>query len=115
MIPLGILTKHRPGGFPRTGPTQSPTEYDFSSYHSPTCICSVCISVHVCRSRSSPVDLPVLVASIYVLALTWDALLLTGVGDRRLATEFVAFWVGTLLYNRDRGCPGGRCALLVGC
>ena len=26
MIPLGILTKHKPGGLPRTGPTRSPTE-----------------------------------------------------------------------------------------
>ena len=60
MIPLGILTKHKPGELPRIGPTWSPTEsgsisYPFANLFSFCVPIRPLLSISLFTCRSSPV------------------------------------------------------------
>ena len=105
MIPLGILTKHKPGGLPRTGPTRSPTKSGSSSYHSPTCLSSVCNAVHDRQSRSSPID----------LHRSWLQNLLFGRDLARAAMIVVDFQLGDTEIVGRLGCSGAPIALFGDC
>ena len=104
MIALAILTKHTPGGLPRTGPTRFPSESGANSYPRQPVMCSVHSLV-----VSGDVDL-----HVSIFWGSWLQNLIFGGDLRRAATDFLDFRLGDAVWRCQLGCSGALCALLGG-